>query len=77
MDFSDVLLTVLRVSRAVAEEGTFTTAAASLGYIQPEVFRQIAAIERVRAPICWSDGATACGSPRLADRHAPRHDRPR
>ncbi|MFF9044501.1 LysR family transcriptional regulator [Streptomyces parvulus] len=47
MDFSDVSLTALRVLRAVAEQGTFTAAAASLGYTQSAVSRQIAAIERV------------------------------
>ncbi|NEA46246.1 LysR family transcriptional regulator, partial [Streptomyces sp. SID10815] len=34
MDFTDVSLTALRVFRAVAERGTFTAAAASLGYTQ-------------------------------------------
>ncbi|MEU8973432.1 LysR family transcriptional regulator [Streptomyces monashensis] len=46
MDFNDVSLTALRVFRAVAEQGTFTAAAASLGYTQSAVSRQIAAIER-------------------------------
>ncbi|MFD7710358.1 LysR family transcriptional regulator [Streptomyces sp. NPDC059786] len=46
MDFSDVSLTALRVFRAVADQGTFTAAAASLGYTQSAVSRQIAAIER-------------------------------
>ncbi|MFI7413984.1 LysR family transcriptional regulator [Streptomyces sp. NPDC049627] len=46
MDFTDVSLTALRVFRAVAEQGTFTAAAASLGYTQSAVSRQIAAIER-------------------------------
>ncbi|MGW5351813.1 LysR family transcriptional regulator [Streptomyces sp. NPDC004031] len=46
MDFRDVSLTALRVLRAVAEQGTFTAAAASLGYTQSAVSRQIAAIER-------------------------------
>ncbi|MFI7405499.1 LysR family transcriptional regulator [Streptomyces sp. NPDC049541] len=46
MDFTDVSLTALRVLRAVAEEGTFTAAAATLGYTQSAVSRQIAAIER-------------------------------
>ncbi|MGW0883434.1 LysR family transcriptional regulator [Streptomyces sp. NPDC002671] len=47
MDFTDVSLTALRVFRAVAEQGTFTAAAATLGYTQSAVSRQIAAIERV------------------------------
>ncbi|MGW4349622.1 LysR family transcriptional regulator [Streptomyces sp. NPDC004690] len=46
MDFTDVSLTALRVFSAVAERGTFTAAAASLGYTQSAVSRQIAAIER-------------------------------
>ncbi|MFI7387220.1 LysR family transcriptional regulator [Streptomyces sp. NPDC049813] len=46
MDFTDVSLTALRVFRAVAEQGTFTAAAASLGYTQSAVSRQIAALER-------------------------------
>ncbi|MEV7323395.1 LysR family transcriptional regulator [Streptomyces sp. NPDC093970] len=46
MDFNDVSLTALRVFRAVAEQGTFTAAAAALGYTQSAVSRQIAAIER-------------------------------
>ncbi|MFI2645378.1 LysR family transcriptional regulator [Streptomyces sp. NPDC018610] len=46
MDFTDVSLTALRVFRAVAERGTFTAAAESLGYTQSAVSRQIASIER-------------------------------
>ncbi|MGW5136198.1 LysR family transcriptional regulator [Streptomyces sp. NPDC004135] len=46
MDFTDVSLTALRVFRAVAEQGTFTAAAATLGYTQSAVSRQIAALER-------------------------------
>ncbi|MEU9991020.1 LysR family transcriptional regulator [Streptomyces sp. NPDC048045] len=46
MDFTDVSLTALRVFRAVSEQGTFTAAAATLGYTQSAVSRQIAAIER-------------------------------
>ncbi|MEU9240255.1 LysR family transcriptional regulator [Streptomyces sp. NPDC048385] len=46
MDFTDVSLTALRVFRAVAEQGTFTAAAASLDYTQSAVSRQIASIER-------------------------------
>ncbi|MFI6490114.1 LysR family transcriptional regulator [Streptomyces sp. NPDC050564] len=49
MDFTDVSLTALRVFRAVAEQGTFTAAAASLGYTQSAVSRQIASIERAAA----------------------------
>ena len=46
MDFSDVTLVALRVFREVAERGTFTAAATSLGYTQSAVSRQIASIER-------------------------------
>ena len=46
MDFSDVSLVALRVFREVAERGTFTAAATSLGYTQSAVSRQIASIER-------------------------------
>ncbi|GAA0962520.1 LysR family transcriptional regulator [Kribbella koreensis] len=46
MDFSDVSLVALRVFREVAERGTFTAAAAALGYTQSAVSRQIASIER-------------------------------
>ncbi|GAA5021364.1 LysR family transcriptional regulator [Actinopolymorpha pittospori] len=47
MDFTEVSLTSLRVFRAVAEQGTFTAAAAALGYTQSAVSRQIASIERI------------------------------
>ncbi|GAA5099360.1 LysR family transcriptional regulator [Nocardia iowensis] len=47
MDFTDVSLTALRVFRAVAEQGTFTAAANSLGYTQSAVSRQIASLERL------------------------------
>ncbi|MFD3993412.1 LysR family transcriptional regulator [Streptomyces sp. NPDC058583] len=46
MDFTDVSLTSLRVFRAVAERGSFTAAALTLGYTQSAVSRQIASIER-------------------------------
>ncbi|MFI6156431.1 LysR family transcriptional regulator [Kitasatospora sp. NPDC051170] len=46
MDFTDVSLTALRVFRTVAEQGTFTSAAVTLGYTQSAVSRQIASIER-------------------------------
>lgn len=46
MDFTDVSLVALRVFREVAERGTFTAAAAALGYTQSAVSRQIAALER-------------------------------
>ncbi|HET6503626.1 MAG TPA: LysR family transcriptional regulator [Amycolatopsis sp.] len=46
MDFTDVSLVGLRVFREVAERGTFTAAAAALGYTQSAVSRQIATLER-------------------------------
>jgi len=39
-------LTGLRVLRAVAERGSFTAAAAELGYTQPAVSRQVSVLER-------------------------------
>ncbi|WP_405167356.1 LysR family transcriptional regulator [Nocardia sp. NBC_01499] len=47
MDFTDVSLTALRVFRTVAEQGTFTAAAGTLGYTQSAVSRQIASLERM------------------------------
>lgn len=46
MSFHDASLTALRVFRAVAERGTLSAAAASLGYTQSAVSRQIATLER-------------------------------
>ncbi len=46
MHMRDVSLTALRVLRAVAENGTFTAAAAALGYTQSAVSRQIASLEQ-------------------------------
>ncbi|BBX62035.1 LysR family transcriptional regulator [Mycobacterium saskatchewanense] len=56
MSISDASLTALRVLRAVAERGTLGAAAASLGYTQSAVSRQIASLER------------AAGTP-LVERH--------
>jgi DNA-binding transcriptional LysR family regulator len=56
MSFTNASLTALRVFRAVAERGTFSAAAASLGYTQSAVSRQVASLER------------AAGSP-LLERH--------
>ncbi|RMI32335.1 LysR family transcriptional regulator [Nocardia stercoris] len=57
MSFTAASLTALRVFREVAERGTFTAAAAGLGYTQSAVSRQIAALER------------AAGVPLLQRRH--------
>ncbi|HTI78212.1 MAG TPA: LysR family transcriptional regulator, partial [Mycobacterium sp.] len=57
MAFSDASLTALRVFREVAERGTLSAAAASLGYTQSAVSRQVAALER------------AAGEPLVERRH--------
>jgi DNA-binding transcriptional LysR family regulator len=46
-------LTALRVLRAVAERGSFTAAAADLGYTQSGVSRQVAALEREAATVLF------------------------
>ncbi|BCY12831.1 LysR family transcriptional regulator [Actinoplanes sp. L3-i22] len=46
MAITDASLVALRVFREVAERGTFTAAAAALGYTQSAVSRQIATLER-------------------------------
>jgi DNA-binding transcriptional LysR family regulator len=46
MSFTDASLTSLRVFRSVAERGTFSAAAATLGYTQSAVSRQVASLER-------------------------------
>lgn len=73
MDFTDVSLTALRVFRAVAEEGTFTAAAAALGYTQSAVSRQIAAIERAAGATLLErrrDGARLTTAGRIVLRRA-------
>ncbi|MFI6875426.1 LysR family transcriptional regulator [Streptomyces sp. NPDC050400] len=73
MDFTDVSLTALRVLRAVAEQGTFTAAAASLGYTQSAVSRQIAAIERAAGTELLErrrDGARLTAAGRVVMRRA-------
>ncbi|MET7993461.1 LysR family transcriptional regulator [Amycolatopsis sp. NPDC005232] len=57
MAFTDASLTALRVFREVAERGSFTAAAAALGYTQSAVSRQIASLER------------AAGTPLVERRH--------
>ncbi|QTE02915.1 LysR family transcriptional regulator [Streptomyces cyanogenus] len=73
MDFTDVSLTALRVFRAVAEQGTFTAAAASLGYTQSAVSRQIAALERAAGTELLErrrDGVRLTAAGRVVMRHA-------
>ncbi|MDO0930555.1 LysR family transcriptional regulator [Streptomyces sp. DG2A-72] len=73
MDFTDVSLTALRVFRTVAEQGTFTAAAAWLGYTQSAVSRQIAAIERVAGAELLErrrDGVRLTPAGRVVMRHA-------
>ncbi|MGW0757412.1 LysR substrate-binding domain-containing protein [Streptomyces sp. NPDC002814] len=73
MDFTDVSLTALRVFRAVTEQGTFTAAAASLGYTQSAVSRQIAAIERAAGTELLErrrEGVRLTAAGRLVMRHA-------
>jgi DNA-binding transcriptional LysR family regulator len=73
MDFTDVSLTALRVFRAVAEQGTFTAAAVSLGYTQSAVSRQIAAIERAAGAELIErrrEGVRLTAAGRLVMRHA-------
>ncbi|MGW2857316.1 LysR family transcriptional regulator, partial [Streptomyces sp. NPDC001215] len=73
MDFTDVSLTALRVFRAVAEQGTFTAAAASLGYTQSAGSRQIAAIERAAGAALLErrrDGARLTAAGRVVMRRA-------
>ncbi|MGW1042275.1 LysR family transcriptional regulator [Streptomyces sp. NPDC002547] len=73
MDFTDVSLTALRVFRAVAEQGTFTAAAATLGYTQSAVSRQMAAIERAAGSELlerWRDGVRLTAAGRVVLRRA-------
>ncbi|MGW4516212.1 LysR family transcriptional regulator [Streptomyces sp. NPDC004393] len=73
MDFTDVSLTALRVFRAVAEQGTFTAAATSLGYTQSAVSRQIAAIERAAGAVLLErrrDGVRLTAAGRVVMRRA-------
>jgi DNA-binding transcriptional LysR family regulator len=42
----------------VAERGTLTAAAATLGYTQSAVSRQIAALEHAAGTPCWSAATT-------------------
>lgn len=73
MDIANVSLTGLRVLREVAERGTFSAAAASLGYTQSAVSRQVAAVERAAGTAVFDrrrDGVRLTAAGRLILRHA-------
>lgn len=66
-------LTGLRVLRAVAERGSFTAAAAELGYTQSAISRQAAALERESGTALFerrSDGVRLTNSGLILLRHA-------
>ncbi|GAA3440355.1 LysR family transcriptional regulator [Kutzneria kofuensis] len=66
-------LTGLRVVREVAERGTFSAAAESLGYTQSAVSRQIAAVEKTAGAAVFErrrDGAVPTTAGRVILRHA-------
>lgn len=66
-------LTGLRVVRAVAECGTFSAAAESLGYTQSAVSRQIAAVEKAAgAAVFERKGAVPTAQGRVILKHAAR-----
>src|ERR1700760_5109385 len=69
----DPSLTGLRVLRAVAERGSFTAAAAGLGYTQSAVSRQVASLEREAGSALFdrrSDGGRLTKSGLILLRHA-------
>ena len=73
MDFTDVSLVGLRVVREIAERGTFSAAAVSLGYTQSAVSRQVAAVERAAgAPVFERrrEGVRPTAAGRVILRHA-------
>lgn len=73
MDFTDVSLVGLRVIREVAERGTFSAAAASLGYTQSAVSRQVAAVERAAGTVVFErhrDGVRPTAAGRMILRRA-------
>jgi DNA-binding transcriptional LysR family regulator len=73
MDFTEVSLVGLRVVREVAERGTFSAAAAALGYTQSAVSRQVAAVERAAGAAVFErrrDGVRPTAAGRVVLRHA-------
>lgn len=69
----EIDLTGLRVLRAVAETGSFTAAATSLGYTQSAVSRRVAALERATAAKLFDrgrKGARLTSEGRILLRHA-------
>ena len=73
MDLTDVSLAGLRVVREIAERGTFTAAAVSLGYTQSAVSRQVASVERAAGSPVFErhrEGARPTATGRVILRHA-------
>jgi DNA-binding transcriptional LysR family regulator len=73
MGATDVSLVGLRVVREIADRGTFSAAAASLGYTQSAVSRQVAAVERaVGGPVFERrrEGVRPTAAGRVILRHA-------
>jgi DNA-binding transcriptional LysR family regulator len=73
MDFTAVSLAGLRVVREIAERGTFSAAAAALGYTQSAISRQVAAVERAAGGAVFErrrDGARPTAAGRVILRHA-------
>ncbi len=73
MGMADVTLVGLRVLREVAERGTFTAAAHSLGYTQSAVSRQVAALEQAAGARLFDrfpGGVRPTGEGRALLRHA-------
>ncbi|MFG3110099.1 LysR family transcriptional regulator [Streptomyces tendae] len=73
MGMADVTLVGLRVLREVAERGTFTAAAQSLGYTQSAVSRQVASLEQATGARLFDrfpGGVRPTGEGRALLRHA-------
>ena len=73
MNLTDVSLAGLRVVREIAERGTFTAAASSLGYTQSAVSRQVATVEKAAGSPVFErrrDGARPTAAGRVILRHA-------